>query len=95
MKAVLKKTTMILGIDGGSKAGINIMAACGTVSSTFSNYATATKITSSESNDQKYQSMIEVTMKCVNAYAERNKQPPSELIVFMNTSPGDQISLFQ
>ena len=94
MKAALDKV-MLVGIDGGSKAGINIMAACGTVNSTFTNYATSTAITSPDKADQKYQSMLEVTMKCLEAYAKRNKGAPRELIVFMNTSPGDQISLIQ
>ena len=86
---------MILGIDAGSKAGLNILAACGSVNSTFSNYTTATTVTSSDKADQKYQAMLEVTLKCVDAYVKRNKGTPRELIVFLNTSPGDQITLCQ
>lgn len=86
---------MIVGIDSGSKAGVSVLAACGTINSTFSSHATATVITSENKNDQKYQSMLEVTMKCVSAYTSRNKDTPKELIVFMNTSPGDQINLYQ
>lgn len=38
MNNVLQRT-MIIGIDGGSKAGVNIIAASGTINSTFSNFA--------------------------------------------------------
>ena len=86
---------MILGIDSGSKGGVNIMAACGTVNSTLSNYASATVNTSLDKGNQKYQYMLNVTSSCIDAYVKRNKSAPKELIIFMNTSPGDQISLYQ
>ena len=39
--------------------------------------------------------MLEATLRVVQAYADRNKKPPRELIVFMLGSPGDQVSIFQ
>lgn len=71
------------------------MAACGTVNSTLSNYASATVNTSLDKGNQKYQYMLNVTSSCIDAYVKRNKSAPKELIIFMNTSPGDQISLYQ
>ena len=75
MEKVLDKA-MVIGIDNGSKSGINIMAACGSINSTLSSYASATKTISNDKNDQKYQSMLDVTLKCVEAYVSRNKNAP-------------------
>ena len=94
MNTVLDKVMMV-GIDGGSKAGTKMMAACGSMNSTHTAYASATKVLGQDKNDQKYQAMLEVTLQCVEAYINRNKSKPKELIVFMNSSPGDQINLYQ
>lgn len=39
--------------------------------------------------------MLVVATKCVQGYIDRNKSSPSKVIIFLNGSPGDQISLFQ
>ena len=92
MNKVLDKT-MLLGIDTGSKGSCNLMAACGTINSTFSLYSSAT--TKTGDGDKKFNAMLEVTLKCVEGYVARNKSPPSEMIIFLNASPGDQINLYQ
>ena len=84
---------MLIGIDTGSKGGCSLMAACGTINSTFSIYTSAT--TQNTDGDKKFNSMLEVTQKCLEGYVHRNKGPPSEIIVFFNSSPGDQINLYQ
>eukprot|EP00178_Gracilaria_changii_P004779 TRINITY_DN1779_c0_g1_i2.p1 TRINITY_DN1779_c0_g1~~TRINITY_DN1779_c0_g1_i2.p1 ORF type:complete len:256 (-),score=40.38 TRINITY_DN1779_c0_g1_i2:34-801(-) len=84
---------MLLGIDVGSKADCKIMAAVGTINSTFSSYSSATTINSD--SDKKFQNMVYVTLKSVEGYVTRNKNPPSELVIFLNGSPGDQINLIQ
>lgn len=85
--------TMLVGIDVGSKGSCNLMAACGTINSTFSLYTSAT--TKNGDGDRKFNAMQEVTLKVVEGYATRNKAPPKEMIIFLNASPGDQINLYQ
>jgi aubergine len=92
MNKVMEKV-MLLGIDTGSKGSCNLMAAVGTINSTFSLYSSAT--TKNGEGDRKFNAMLEVTLKCIEGYVSRNKSPPSEMIIFFNASPGDQINLYQ
>lgn len=39
--------------------------------------------------------MKDLLLIVLKAYVKRNKYPPQELICFQNTSPGDQISMYQ
>lgn len=70
-----------------------MMAACGTINSTFSLMASATRPL--DSIEKKYQTMLGVAGDVVKGYAHRNKTPPKEMIIFMNGSPGDQINMIQ
>ena len=92
MNKVMDKV-MLLGIDTGSKGSCNLMAAVGTINSTFSLYSSAT--TKNGEGDRKFNAMLEVTLKCIEGYVARNKSPPSEMIIFFNASPGDQINMYK
>lgn len=89
---------MLIGIDSASRGGSNIWAACGTINSTFSMMASAVASNTScdsSSFDKKFNSMLEVSIKCIEGYSKRNNRPPKKIIVFLNGSPGDQINLIQ
>ena len=73
MNNVLDKTMMV-GLDSGSKGGCSMMAACGTINSTFSLMASATRPL--EGVEKKFQAMLAVTVDVLKAYASRNKGPP-------------------
>ncbi len=68
------------------------MAICATINSTYSSVFSATKVYSD--NSDKYNKMKELFLEACNAYMLRNNFCPKEVIVFMNTSPGDQIKLY-
>lgn len=83
----------IMGIDSCASKGNNVMAACCTINSTFSLIQSSAIKT--DPSDDKYKSMLKVASECVKGYANRNKTPPKELIVFMLAVPGDQVNLVQ
>ena len=84
---------MLLGIDSGSKDKLESYAGCGTINSTFSLIYSGVKKVSNKAD--KFRDMLVVTNKCISGYVVRNKSPPSELIVFMNAVPADQICQYQ
>lgn len=66
---------------------------CATVNSTFSSIFSRTE--SYESIESKFNVMMNLTLKAVDAYASRNKEVPSEVIIFNNSASNDQIVMFQ
>jgi hypothetical protein len=67
--------TMLMGVDTASKGGVSVMAACGTVNSSFSLMASATA--PNEGNEKKFNNMLTVATQCIQGYVTRNKGPPS------------------
>jgi aubergine len=84
---------MLVGVDSCASGGHSIMGACGTINSTFS--STTSAFTAFDGNERKFQAMVTVVLKCLEGYVVRNKGVPSEMIVFMNCSPADQVNLYQ
>ena len=83
----------LLGIDTSTSKGKTIMAACCTINSTFSLLSSAT--TQVDDNSEKFSKMVQITLKCIEDYKQRNKVPPKELIVFVNAVPADQVKMLQ
>ena len=86
--------TMMMGIDTSSKGNLTMMAACGTINSTFSLMTSSTRKCQG-GGEGKFNDLLYVSEKCIEGYVGRNKSPPAELIIFMNATPGDQINQFQ
>jgi len=36
-----------------------------------------------------------LTLACVHAYFDRNKETPREILVYFNSCTGDQVSIYQ
>lgn len=86
--------TMLVGIDTGSlPGGKNIMAVCGSVNSTFSSIYT--KSLEYKGMEDKFQTMHKGVFHIVEYYVERNKVPPKDIILFMNSCSMDQVRILK
>jgi len=85
--------TMMIAFES-AKAGSNTtLAMCATVSSVFSSIYSTTM--SYSSIDSKFNVMVNLTLKGVDAYCQKNKEIPSEVIIFNSSTSNDQIVMFQ
>lgn len=85
--------TMLIGIDNASiQGGKNIMAACGTVNSTFT--SVYTKTIEYKDLHEKFVAAKKAVLEIVKYYVDRNKTPPKDIILFSNAVSGDQIKVF-
>lgn len=85
--------SMLAAYDSGKVGSKNVLALCATINSTYSSiYSTSAQY---DSNQQRFNKMVELQLNAINAYMKRNSRLPKEVIVYHNSCPGDQISLFQ
>lgn len=76
--------TMIIGIDNASLGGSkNIIAACGTVNSSFTSIYSKT-VKYSDIND-KFGAINTAVLSILDYYVDRNKIPPKDIVVFTNS----------
>ena len=74
---------MLIGIDNASIGSNNILAACGTVNSSFTSiYSKTVKYSGIE---QKFSAVNQAVLAIVAYYVERNKNPPKDIILFSNS----------
>ena len=74
---------MLIGIDNASIGSNNILAACGTVNSSFTSiYSKTVKYSGIE---QKFGAVNQAVLAIVAYYVERNKNPPKDIILFSNS----------
>jgi hypothetical protein len=66
---------------------------CATINSTFSSIFSRT--TTFDKTEQKFSTMVTLTLQAMNAYFSRNKETPAEIIIFHSSTSGDQIPMFQ
>lgn len=85
--------TMLAGFEQAKMGNGYLLSVCATINSTFSSVYSST--TSFDSNQQKYSKMSDLLLLAINSYVVRNDKPPAEIIVFMNSCAGDQVSLYQ
>lgn len=86
--------TMLVGIDSGTlQGGRNIVAACGTVNSTFTSIYT--KCVEFKGVEEKYGAVSKALMEIVNYYVDRNKNPPKDIILFTNSCSMDQVKILK
>ena len=85
--------TMLIGIDHATlQGGKNVMAACGTVNSTFT--SVYTKTAEYFRIEDKFGAAKSCVLEIVRYYVDRNKIPPRDIILFSNAVSGDQIKAF-
>ena len=66
---------------------------CSTTSPTLSTVFAQTN--SYEGSESKFNAMIKLTLQGIDAYVHQNKELPSEVIIFNNSTSNDQIALIQ
>ena len=85
---------MLIGIDSGTiQGGRNLMAACGTVNSTYTSICT--KTVEFKGLEDKFSATCRAVLDLVNSYVDRNKVPPKDIILFSNAVSGDHVKLFK
>ena len=84
---------MILAFETVSAGRKTTLGMCATLNATFSSIFSRTD--TYESIDRKFTAMLNLTMNAIDAYAHRNKQPPSDVIIFNSSTSNDQMKMFQ
>lgn len=85
---------MLVAVDNAKlDGGKNVLAACGTVNSSFTSIYS--KRLEYNSNEDKYMAACKATLDILNYYVDRNKAPPKEIIMFMNSCSMEQIKPFK
>lgn len=84
---------MLIGFDTANVCKGTFLAATATINSTFSSLHTRSKFFPRP--EDKFKAMKELTLACIAAYADRNRSPPREVVVFLNSCTGDQVSIYQ
>lgn len=69
------------------------LAMCSTLNSAFSSIFSRTE--TFDMSEKKFASMLNLTMKGVEAYLARNKEVPAELLIFNSSASNDQVVMFQ
>jgi hypothetical protein len=82
--------TMIAGFDNASIQGDKfILAACGTVNSSFTSIYS--KTVEYKGLEGKFAAMCTSLLDIVNYYVDRNKTPPKSIIVLLNSVSYEQV----
>lgn len=84
---------MLVAFEQAKIGDQTLLVICATINSTYTQFYTQTK--AYEGNENKFKTMKNLLTTAVAAYVTRNKAPPEEIICFQNSSPGDQITLYQ
>lgn len=84
---------MMVAFDSAKVGRKTNMAMCATVNPNFSSVFSRTE--SYENTESKFSVMMNLTLKAVDAYTQRNKEVPSEVIIFHSSASNDQIIMFQ
>lgn len=85
-------TAMMVAFDSAKVGRKTNMALCATLNSTFSSIFSRTE--SYENIESKFNVMMNLTLKAVDAYYRRNKEVPEEVIIFPSSTSNDQIVMF-
>lgn len=83
--------TMIMAFET-VKDKASTLGMCATLNSTFTSIFSRT--TTFSKPEQKFNSMVSLTLSAIAAYVHRNKEPPTELVIFHSSTSGDQIPMF-
>lgn len=86
-------STMMLAFETVRERNKNTLGMCATINSTFSSIFSRT--TTFDKTEQKFSTMVTLTLQAMNAYFNRNKETPAEIIIFHSSTSGDQIPMFQ
>ena len=84
---------MMIAFDNAKVGRKTNISMCATVNSTFSSIFS--RIDTDENIDSKFTIMMNLTLKAIDAYTHRNKEVPSEVIIFHSSASNDQIVMFQ
>jgi hypothetical protein len=84
---------MLLAFDTAKVQSGTVLAATATINSTFSTIHARTKVFCKP--EEKFAAMRDLTLGCISAYSDRNKTIPKELVIFLNSCTGDQVSIYQ
>jgi hypothetical protein len=85
--------SMMIAFDNAKVGRKTNIAMCATINSTFSSIFS--RIESYENIDSKFNIMMHLTLKAIDAYTQKNKDLPSEVIIFHSSASNDQIVIFQ
>ena len=84
--------TMMLAFETAKEKGRSTVGMCATLNSTFSSIFSRTE--AFERAEQKFNAMVSLSLQAAAAYFSRNKQPPTEVLIFHSAASGDQIPMF-
>lgn len=80
---------MLIGVDNAAIKNSNVIAACGTVNSTFTSIYT--KTVKYNNITQKFSAINTAVLNIIDYYADRNKSAPKDIIIFTNSCSRDQV----
>lgn len=84
---------MLAAFDNAKMNGKNVLAGVATVNSTYSSISS--KIEEYKDTNDKMHCMMTVLVKLVDSYVHRNKEPPSQIVIFANSASTDLLKLYQ
>ena len=87
------KGAMMVAFETAKAGKSTTLGMCATINSTFSSIFS--RCESYTDCDKKFSTMLNLTLKAVEAYAHRNKEVPSEVIMFNSSASNDQIKMFK
>ena len=87
------KGCMMVAFEVAKAGRSTTLGMCATLNSTFSSIFSRNE--TFEAAEKKFTSMINLTLQAIEAYAHRNKEPPSEVLLFHSSASNDQIIMFQ
>jgi len=85
--------TMMIAFETAKAGKMTTLGMCATINSTFSSIFS--RCESYSDNDKIFSTMLNLTLKAVEAYAHRNKEAPSEVVIFNSSASYDQIKMFK
>jgi len=86
------ENTILLAFDSSKLGSQTLLSVCATINSTFSSIYSKSVIYGS--NDERFGKMVQLHLAVVDSYIKRNTNLPKEIIVFMNSVPGDQTNSY-
>lgn len=70
-----------------------VLSCCATLNDSFSSIYS--KTASFSSDEEKFQAMRKLSLQIIQEYARKNNRAPEEIIMFHNSSSGDQVKIFR
>lgn len=84
---------MMIAFESVKAGRTTTLGMCATLNASFTSIFS--KCETYDFVDKKFTTMLNMTFSAVEAYAHRNKNPPSEIVIFHSSASNDQIKLFQ